>query len=77
MPFQYTAIIQLQKVKILSEKVSIVFLQVAQNIGCWYKLERSQQGGCNEYPQSMFWIKNKKDMDTLANTSFSIYKCGV
>ena len=27
----------------------------AQNIDCGYTL-----GGSNEYPQSMFWIKNKK-----------------
>ena len=32
----------------------------AQNIDCGYMLELPWWGGSNEYPQSMFWIKNKK-----------------
>ena len=32
----------------------------AQNIDCGYTLEPSQRGGSNEYPQSVFWNKNKK-----------------
>ena len=32
----------------------------AQNIDCGYTLEPPQRGGSNEYPQSMFWIKNQK-----------------
>ena len=32
----------------------------AQNIHCGYMLEAPWQGGFNEYPQSMFWIKSKK-----------------
>ena len=38
-----------------------VFLIFAQNINC---------GGSNEYPQSMFWSKNKKKMYTPVNPSF-------
>ena len=34
----------------------------AQNINCWYTLEPSRHGGSNVYPQSTFWIKNKKDV---------------
>ena len=30
--------------------------------------------GSNEYPQSMFWSKNKKIMYTPVNPSFTIYK---
>ena len=43
-----------KKMKILSGKNDI-FLIFAQNIDCGYT---------NEYPQSMFWIKNKKKMYT-------------
>ena len=33
-------------------------------------------GGSNEYPQSMFWSKNKKNRYTPAYPSFSISKWG-
>ena len=36
-----------------------------QNIDC-------RRGGSNEYPQSMFWSKNKKNRYTPENPSFSI-----
>ena len=36
-----------------------IFLIFAQNIDCGYTLELPRRGGSNEYPQSMFWIKNK------------------
>ena len=38
-----------------------------QNIDCGYTL-----GGSNEYPQSVFWSKNKKYWYTPANPSFFI-----
>ena len=41
-----------------------IFLIFAQNIDCGYTLELPQQGGSNEYPQSMFWSKNKKNRYT-------------
>ena len=34
-----------------------IFFIRAQNIDCGYTFEPSRQGGSNEYPQSMFWIK--------------------
>ena len=37
-----------------------IFLIFAQNIHCGYTLEPPRRGGSNEYPQSMFWSKNKK-----------------
>ena len=49
-----------------------IFLIFAQNIDCGYSLEPPRRGGSNEYPQSMFWSKNKKNRYTLANPSFSI-----
>ena len=36
------------------------FLIFAQNIDCGYRLEPPRRGGSNQYPQSMFWSKNKK-----------------
>ena len=33
----------------------------AQNIDCGYSLEPPQRGGSNEYPQSMFLSRNKKN----------------
>ena len=53
-------------------KIIIFFLIFAQNIDCGYTLEPPQWGGSNEYPQSMFWSKNKKKMYTPVNPSFTI-----
>ena len=44
----------------------------AQNIDCGYTLEPRQRGGSNEYPQFMFWSKNKKTRYTPAYPSFAI-----
>ena len=49
-----------------------IFNVFAQDIHCWYTLEPPRRGGSNEYPQCMFWIKNKKIRYTPANPSFSI-----
>ena len=38
-------------------KNSDIFHVSAQNIDCGYSLEMPQQGGSNEYPQSMFLAK--------------------
>ena len=51
-----------------------IFLIFAQNIDYGYTLEPPRRGGSNEYPQSMFWSKNKKNMYTPAYTSLSMYK---
>ena len=49
-----------------------IFLIFAQNIDCGYSLEPPRRGGSIEYPQSMFWSKNKKKRYTPANPSFTI-----
>ena len=41
-------------------KIFDIFLIFAQNIDCGYTSEPPHRGGSNEYPQSMFWSKNKK-----------------
>ena len=38
-----------------------IFLIFAENIDCGYTLEPPRRGGSNEYSQSMFWSKNKKN----------------
>ena len=49
-----------------------MFLIFAQNIDCGYSLEPPRRGGSNEYPQYMFWSKNKKNRYTPAYSSFAI-----
>ena len=54
----------------------VYFDMFSQNIDCGYTLEPPRRGGSNEYPQSMFWNKNKKIRYTPASPSF-LYKNGV
>ena len=42
-------------------KNSDIFHFFAQNIDCGYSLELPHQGSSNEYPQSMFLSRNKKN----------------
>ena len=42
-------------------KISDIFHISAQNIDCGYSLEPPRRGGSNEYPQSMFLSRNKKN----------------
>ena len=42
-------------------KNSDIFHYSAQNIDCGYSLEPPRRGGSNEYPQSMFLSRNKKN----------------
>ena len=49
-----------------------IFLIFAQNIDCGYTLEPLHPDDSNEYPQPMFWSKNKKSRSTPTNHSFSI-----
>ena len=60
------------KIEIFQLKNVDLFLIFAQNIDCGYTLEPPHRGGSNEYPQSMFWSKNKKNRYTPAYPSFAI-----
>ena len=42
--------------------VYIIFLILLENIDCGYSLEPPRRGGSNEYPQSMFSSRNKKNI---------------
>ena len=55
-----------------SDKKTDIFHNSAQNIDCGYPLEPPQRGGSNEYPQSMFLSRNKKNNVTPVNPSFTI-----
>ena len=48
----------------------------AQNIDCGYSLEPPRRGGSNEYPQSMFLNRNKKNNIYLCKLQFYYIKVG-
>ena len=50
-----------QKTENFQIKNSDIFHISAQNIDCGYSLEPPRRGGSNEYPQSMFLCRNKKN----------------
>ena len=58
---QYTETFSTVKIENFRQKYFDIFLIFAQNIDCGYTLEPPRRGGSNEYPQSMFWSKNKKN----------------
>ena len=72
LPMQYIEIFLTLKIKIFQLKKIDIFLIFAQNIDCGYTLEPPWRGGSNEYQQSMFWSKNKKNGYTPAYPSFAI-----
>ena len=72
LPMQYTEIFKVVKNGNFQFKIFDIFLIFAQNIDCGYTLEPPRRGGSNEYPQSMFWSKNKKNRYTPAYPSFAI-----
>ena len=48
----------------------------AQNIDCGYSLEPPRRGGSNEYPQSMFPSRNKKNKVYPCKPQFYYIKVG-
>ena len=59
-PIQICRTFHLQKVNFSDEKFWYCHIS-AQNIGCGYSLEPPRRGGSNEYPQSMFLAKIRKN----------------
>ena len=59
MPMQYTEILKVVKNENFQQKNFGIFLIFAQNIDSGHMLEPPRRDGSNEYPQSMFWTKNK------------------
>ena len=72
MSMQYTGIFKVVKNENFQYKNSDIFLIFAQNLDCGYTLEPPLRGGSNEYPQSRFWSKNKKNMYTPAYPTFAL-----
>ena len=72
LPMQYTKIFSPVKIENFHDIIFAIFHIFAQNIDCGYTLEPPRRGGSNEYPQSMFWSKNKKDRYTPAYPSVTI-----
>ena len=72
MPMQYIEIFSEAKIENFIRIFFDIFPIFAQNIDCGYTLEPPRRGGSNEYPQSMFWSKNKKNRYTPAYPSFAI-----
>ena len=57
-------------------KISDIFHISAQNIDCGYSLEPPRRGGSNEYPQSMFMSRNKKNNVYPCKPQFYYIKVG-
>ena len=57
-------------------KNSDIFHISAQNIDCGYFLEPPRRGGSNEYPQSMFLSRNKKNNVYPCRLQFYFIKVG-
>ena len=58
-------------------KNSDIFHISAQNIDCGYSLELPRRGGSNEYPQSMFLSRNKKNNAYPCKPQFYYIKEGL
>ena len=61
-----------QKTESFQIKILISFIFLLKNIDCEYSLEPPRRGGSNEYPQSMFLSRNKKNNVYPVNPSFTI-----
>ena len=59
--FKYTENFYAKKIENFQIKNSYIFHISAQNIDCGYSLEPPRRGGSNEYPQSMFLSRHKKE----------------
>ena len=57
-------------------KILIFFSISGQNIDCGYSLEPPRRGGSNEYPQSMFLTRNKKNNVYPCKPQFYYVKVG-
>ena len=57
-------------------KNSDIFHISDQNTDCGYSLEPPHRGGSNEYPQSMFWSRNKKNNVYPCKPQFYYIKVG-
>ena len=76
MPIQIYWKFHHQKTQNFSDKNSVIFHISSQNIDCGYSLEPPRRGGSNEYPQSMFLSRNKKNKVYPCKPQFYYIKVG-
>ena len=76
MPIQIYRKFHRRKTENFQIKISIFHIS-AQNIDCGYVLELPQWGSSNEYPQSMFLSRNKKNNVYPYKPQFYYIKVGV
>ena len=62
--------------RVFRYKNSDIYHISAQNIHCEYSLEPPRRGGSNEYPQSMFLSRNKKNNEYTCKPKFYCIKVG-
>ena len=65
-----------KKKKKKTDKNSYIFHISVQNIDCGHPLEPPLRGGSNEYPQSMFLSRNKKNNIYPSKPQFFYIKVG-
>ena len=75
-PIQIYRKFHLQNTENFQIKNSDIFYISAQNIDCGYSLEPPRRGGSNEYPQSMFLSRNKKNNVYPCKPQFYFIKVG-
>ena len=75
-PIQIYRKFHLLKTENFQTKNFDIFHISAQNIDCGYSLEPPRRGGSNEYPQSMFLSRNKKNNVYPCKPQFYYIKVG-
>ena len=75
-PIQIYRKFHFKKTENFQIKNSDIFHISAQNIYCGYSLEPPRRGGSNEYPQSMFLSRNKKNKVYPCKPQFYYIKGG-
>ena len=74
--FKYTENFTTKKRENFRIKSSAISHISALNIDCGYSLEPPRRGGSNEYPQSMFFSRNKKNNVYPCKPQFYYIKVG-
>ena len=73
----YLNILKISPPKTESFQIKILYFHIsAQNIDCEYSLEPPHRGGSNEYPQSMFLSRYKKNNVYPCKPQFYYIKVG-
>ena len=75
--FKYIENFTSKNCKFSDKKLWFFFYISAQNIDCRHSLEPPRRGGSNEYPQSMFLSRNKKNNVYPCKPQFYYIKLGI